>query len=112
MSSLADKHTPLPLKRSISDSLTPSAEAKKSSPGSFDDIDELIADHIEQAEESCPVALVENFSVKYPNFNIDKLFSDHREVRLAITCEDTLILKTCQPSLTRQSKDFLRTSFV
>jgi hypothetical protein len=93
MSSTTDPHTPLPLKRSISDSFTPSSEAKKSSPSSLKEIDGLIAAHIETAKVSCPVELLEHFSHNYSLVDLDNIFNDHREVRLAITSEDTLIIK-------------------
>jgi hypothetical protein len=93
MSSHPSFHTPIPSKKSISDSSISSSETKKSSPSSSDDINTLIDEHIEEAKVSCPVVLIKNFSDKYPTIDADTLFSEHSQVRLAITSEDTLIIK-------------------
>jgi Uma2 family endonuclease len=111
MSSTIDIHTPLTFKSSGPASFTPSAEAKKNSPTSLKEIDALIADNIETAEVSCPVILVEHFSRHYSFIDLDKLFSDHREVRLAITNDDKLIIKDMPTPLHELVNRFFQNEF-
>lgn len=91
MKSSTDPHTSVLRKSLTLDRSLPSPEAKTRTRRSLDEINDLISSDV--AIVSCPVVVVNEFSTHYPKIDVDKLFSDHREVRLALTIEDNLIIK-------------------